>query len=394
MSETIVAAPLAEAPASAPETDIRPVVPVALPPPSLPYVTWALMILLALVFGGELVFAIEPPTSALEPSIRTLTALGGLQYLLVVHQGQWWRVFTAPLLHASLVHILLNGVALWLAGVALERAVGRLWFAAIFVIGALGGACGSLLINPSNLVSIGASGAIMGLFAAMFVLSFHYTHAPDRTNLQRRAMQVLIPSLLPLANAGHAGKVDYGAHAGGAVAGAIAGYLLLRLWRETDVLPALRKVAMAIVALGVLGSAAGASAVGLKYRFWQATTHIIPSEQLPKKDSDIHEDSAEWYVTKYPADPRSHYYRAIFLLRKPDLAAAERELRLALDQHAVMDQLLSPSFKHSVQGLLALVLSDEHRTDEARQSAASACSDSSVPFSAKLKASGLCPTPQ
>ena len=87
-----------------------------------------------------------------------------------------------------------------LAGSLLERAVGKLWFAAFFVVGALGGAAGSLLVNPHSLVSVGASGAIMGLFAAMFVISFRYTSGHDRSSLQRRAVQVLGVENLALAH--------------------------------------------------------------------------------------------------------------------------------------------------------------------------------------------------
>ena len=177
----------------------------------------------------------DSPVLEFEPSIKTLIAFGGLQYLLTIDQGEWYRIFSGPLLHANLPHILGNGVALLLAGYALERAVGRLWFAALFVIGALGGACGSLLVNPHNLVTVGASGAIMGLFAAILVISVRYTNKQDRLGLQRRAINVLIPSLLPLFSA-KGGRVDYAAHAGGAAAGAVAAYVLLKLWREIEFL--------------------------------------------------------------------------------------------------------------------------------------------------------------
>jgi rhomboid protease GluP len=416
------------------ETDIKPFVTVALPPKRVPYLTWTLMVVLGAIFLAELSVRSWPDTDPLEPSVRTLAALGGLQYLLVVGQGQWWRLFTGPLLHANLMHIVLNCVALFLAGNALERAVGGLWFVALFVIGGLGGACGSLLINPHNMISVGASGAIMGLFSAMFVLSFHYTHAQDRTSLQRRAMQVLIPSLLPLASAGHAGKVDYGAHAGGAIAGALAAYLLLQLWQQTDIRPRLRKVAMAIVAVGIVGSAAGASAITIAYPVWQTAVRrlptaqlpplrseaaqesfkpnaprqpfqpmppqqslqseapqtLIPSQYLPKKTSDIHEALAWWYVAKYPADPRSHFYKALFLLRKPDLPEAERELQIAQEQQSALGKDLQPSFRLDLQWTLALVLLEEDRRDEAMQVAAEACLDRASTRSADLQAKGLC----
>jgi rhomboid protease GluP len=374
------------------EPEAIPTIAVELPPKSTPYLTFGLIGLLALIFVAELRFGITPPTTGFEPSIKTLVALGGLQYLLTIGQGQWYRIFSGPLLHANLIHILFNGAALLLAGYVLERAAGRLWFAAFFVVGALGGACGSLLANPYNLVSVGASGAIMGLFTALFVISFRYTNRQDRANLQRRAIQILIPSLLPLASAAKV-KVDYGAHVGGAIAGAIAAYVLLNFWQERDSRPGFRWVAISIVALGFTGALTAGIAIPLKYHSWTATSQLIPPEQLPKKDSDIQETTAKRLLEKYPNDPRSHFYEAVVLIRNHDLSNAEHELRAALAEEFVMKEVLAPSFNLYVQSALALVLSDEHRLDDAKQSAAAGCQDRSSPPFGKLQATGLCAGP-
>ena len=48
--------------------------------------------------------------------------------------GEWWRLFSAPLLHGGPIHIALNGVALFFAGVVLENVIGRAWFAAVFAV--------------------------------------------------------------------------------------------------------------------------------------------------------------------------------------------------------------------------------------------------------------------
>ncbi len=141
------------------------------------------------------------------------------------------RLLTAPFLHANLAHILFNGTALLLAGWVLERLVGRVWFLAVFVTGASGGSLMSLAINPGNLTSVGASGAVMALFAAMLVLSFRLPSGPLRTRAQVGSTRILIPSLLPLATTtAGAMQIDYGAHFGGALAGAGLGLLLLRTW--------------------------------------------------------------------------------------------------------------------------------------------------------------------
>jgi rhomboid protease GluP len=252
------------------------VVAIELPPKSLPFLSLIIVATLVVIFVVELLFGIDSPKKPLEPSIVTLVVLGGLQYLLTVDLGQWSRVFTGPLLHANLIHLGLNSLTLLLAGEVLERMVGRLWFGAIFVIGALGGACGSLLLNPHNLVSVGASGAIMGMFAAILVLSARYTVPQTRSALRTRALQVLVPSLLPFVTTGQSVKVDYGAHVGGAMAGALVAWVLLNLRREADPLPRFRKIAAMIVALGLFGTLFGAVTAVSNYRSWQTLMQVVP----------------------------------------------------------------------------------------------------------------------
>lgn len=376
-----------------PDPEISTSATVELPPNTVPYVTFGLTVVLALIFVAELRFGIDSPSKALEPSVKTLIAFGGLQYLLTIGQDQWYRIFSGPLLHASLPHIASNVIALLLAGYALERAAGRLWFSALFVIGALGGACGSLLVNPHNLVTVGASGAIMGLFAAVLVVSFRYTNTADRGRLQRRAIQVLIPSMLPLASAGQVSKIDYGAHVGGAVAGAIAAYVLSILWSRTDLLPGFRRIAIGIISVGLLGAFAAGGAVPMKYRFWSATAQLIPAEHLPKKDSDINQSTTRWFLEQYPQDPRSHFYEAVLLIKNHDLPGAERALRTVLAAPDVVKEILAPTFIVHVHGMLALVLSDQHRADEARQEAIAACSDPGSALFGNLQKAGLCADP-
>jgi membrane associated rhomboid family serine protease len=89
-----------------------------------------------------------------------------------------WRLLTAAFLHApnTLLHIAFNMYALWLTGPYLEMLLGRVRFALLYLISALGGSVGYLLLaNPNDLNSwgvgtVGASGAVFGLFGAYFVV--------------------------------------------------------------------------------------------------------------------------------------------------------------------------------------------------------------------------------
>ncbi|MDT0170281.1 rhomboid family intramembrane serine protease [Pseudarthrobacter sp. BRE9] len=89
-----------------------------------------------------------------------------------------WRMLTSAFLHSpdSLLHILLNMYTLWIFGQALEPILGRIRFLALYLVSAIGGSVGYLLVNPllvpgQGLVGlVGASGAIFGLFGAMLLV--------------------------------------------------------------------------------------------------------------------------------------------------------------------------------------------------------------------------------
>lgn len=84
---------------------------------------------------------------------------------------QFYRLFTSGFLHAGITHILFNMVALYFTGPALERALGQARFIALYVLSLLGGSVLVYLLTPINQGTLGASGAIFGLFGATFVLA-------------------------------------------------------------------------------------------------------------------------------------------------------------------------------------------------------------------------------
>src|SRR4029077_10741737 len=137
--------------------------------------------ILAAIFAAEIMFGVGDTDWLKQPTLATLLAFGGLMGEVVIESGEWYRLLTAPLLHGGIEHILLNGVALGLAGYVLEPLIGRAWFAAVFVVGALCGALFSLLLNSDVIISVGASGAVMALFACMLVLSGHFPKGATRT---------------------------------------------------------------------------------------------------------------------------------------------------------------------------------------------------------------------
>ena len=213
-----------------------------------PWLTYAMIGGLILVFFEEYLRAIALQGHAHQLSLATLHDLGGLDRDDVLVNGEWYRVFLAPLLHGNVAHIVGNSVSLLLAGRLLERLAGRCWMLAIFILGGFGGSIMSIAAS-SDTLSVGASGAIMALFAAIPVLSFRLPEGDARSRLQAKTFKILIPLLLPAAaNA----PIDYGAHLGGMVVGLAAGWVLLVTWPEASRLPRFQTAAQGVIALWTL----------------------------------------------------------------------------------------------------------------------------------------------
>src|SRR5919202_210610 len=91
-----------------------------------------------------------------------------------VANGGWWRLITAGFLHANVLHIGLNMLILWLVGSPLEEMLGRARYLLLYFVSLLAGSAGALLQAPL-VTTVGASGAIFGLFGALLVLEYFAT---------------------------------------------------------------------------------------------------------------------------------------------------------------------------------------------------------------------------
>ncbi|WP_026264872.1 MULTISPECIES: rhomboid family intramembrane serine protease [Micrococcaceae] len=136
-----------------------------------------------------------------------------------------WRMLTSAFLHSpdNLLHILLNMYTLWIFGQALEPILGRLRFLALFVISALGGSVGYLLLTPLYVPGqqlfgvVGASGAIFGLFGAMLLVQ-RQRGGDTRQLWVLIAINGVIGFLVP--------QIAWQAHLGGLVTGGLCAAVL------------------------------------------------------------------------------------------------------------------------------------------------------------------------
>ncbi|MGQ0680750.1 rhomboid family intramembrane serine protease [Bradyrhizobium sp.] len=344
---------------------------VATAPPTFPILTTALLAVLCAVFSAEIVFGIGPWTKLLEPSITTLVTFGALTKNLVVQSGEWYRLLSAPFLHVDAGHLAMNAVALYLAGRALEGLIGRAWFGAVYAVSALTGSLLSLVINPVSIVAAGASGAIMGLFAAALVISMHFPPGAIRMSLQMNATYVLIPSLLPLFGALKGQKVDYAAHFGGTLGGVLIALLILVIWSPAEAWPRFRRAAAAVAIASAAALIYPAISILQDYQAVAFTAQLIPTNRLPKTGTEMRSRAAQ-LIKQYPRDPRPRFTVSADLLDANDLAGAEREARAGLAEEKFWRATLSPQLGDGLRVVLAIAI-DRDRHTEALQTARPVC---------------------
>jgi membrane associated rhomboid family serine protease len=300
--------------------------------------------------------------------VRSLIAYGASGRDLVVGRNEWWRIGLAPLLHGSQWHLIGNCVALFIVGVRLESLIGRGLFALIFVASALMGEVGSLLGNGSGTVGVGASGAITGLIAALFVASFDpEADAAQTISRLKTSLFFGIPALLPLAF-GASGNVNYYAHAGGAVAGGALAVMPWLFFRSYDSLP---RIANVTLLAGFVGSLICSGFAAAHYSSYMAdATQYIRASEAPTNGEDMAKRSLD-LVTRYPRDARAHLFRAIAYLEKGSLNAAEGEARTAMSLAAT--DVAGGPVRVGAQGLMAVLLQAQGRVSEAKAMAAEPC---------------------
>jgi len=100
-------------------------------------------------------------------SVYTLIEFGG-KYNPMIASGQYYRLFTAMFLHADLMHLAFNMYALSILGINIELVFGKLKYIIIFMVSGLFGTLGSFIFTKA--LSVGASGAIFGLFGSYLYL--------------------------------------------------------------------------------------------------------------------------------------------------------------------------------------------------------------------------------
>lgn len=130
-----------------------------------------------------------------------------------------WRLLTALLVHGGFIHLGLNMLALWMIGQSLEPLIGRAKFLTLYLVSGLAGSIGVAVMAPGT-ATVGASGAIFGLMAALLVIGRH---------LGANVVGILVVLGINLVIGFVPGfNVAWQAHVGGLIIGALVALVYVR----------------------------------------------------------------------------------------------------------------------------------------------------------------------
>jgi membrane associated rhomboid family serine protease len=181
-----------------------------------------------LIAINVIVFLAELGTGSVAGNLLTGNIYGGVvdRFALEgrpVANGDWWRLVTSGFLHANVLHIGLNMFILWLVGSPLEEMLGRGRYLLLYFVSLLAGSAGALLQAPL-VQTVGASGAIFGLFGALLVLEYFATG-------QIVGGQAFGLIVINLVFSFTFSGISWGGHIGGLVGGILGTLVLARFGR-------------------------------------------------------------------------------------------------------------------------------------------------------------------
>lgn len=189
-------------------------------------VTIALIVICVVMFGLQKLigdsFTFRMNLVAMAPSVGVLPSSSDIGVAYGV--GEWYRLVTCMFVHDSVWHLGANMLSLWFIGVPVESRLGRVrYLLTYFTCGIVGSAL-SYAFLPWYAYSLGASGAIFGLFGVLIIVALR-EKLDMRPILGIVAFNLLLSFTLP--------GVDWHAHLGGLGAGLLLGAALVYAPRAT-----------------------------------------------------------------------------------------------------------------------------------------------------------------
>ncbi len=155
----------------------------------------------------------------------------GANFKPLTTNGEWWRLLTSTFLHGGIMHLAANMYGLLFVGIFLEPRIGKTKFAIIYLISGIFASVASLWWHDAT-VSVGASGAIFGLYGLFLALMLTKAYPKEFSKALLVSTLVFVGFSLLY---GLTGGIDNAAHIGGLFSGFIIGlFISPQLKQETE----------------------------------------------------------------------------------------------------------------------------------------------------------------
>lgn len=139
----------------------------------------------------------------------------------VLLRHQYYRIITSAFLHGSIAHIGLNMLSLYWLGRFIELVLRPWRMLVVYFVSLVVAGFSVVLFSPPNAATLGASGAIFGLFGALFAIGFKLGERGKE--LVRANVGILVLNLVwSFAFPG----ISWQAHVGGLISGFIVTWLI------------------------------------------------------------------------------------------------------------------------------------------------------------------------
>ena len=164
------------------------------------------------------------------PNVGSLLQWGGNIGFSTLN-GQYWRLLSSIFIHSGIVHLFCNMFALLYIGTILEKTIGKGKFIFVYLVSGIMASVASIFIH-SNILSVGASGAIFGLFGVLLSLllfkEFTINDFSKKSLYSTVGFFVLYNIMYGFNNEG----IDNAAHIGGFLSGFLIGFVYYYLMKD------------------------------------------------------------------------------------------------------------------------------------------------------------------
>lgn len=270
----------------------------------------------------------------------------GAKYNPLMIEGEWWRLVTPIFLHIGLLHLLMNTLALYYLGLAVEKMFGRIRFVVIYILSGITGTLASFLFT-SNL-SAGASGAIFGCFGALLYFGVLHPNIFFRT----MGTNIIGVILLNLALGFSLPGIDNAGHIGGLIGGfLVAGIVSLPHYNRP-----VRQILFLIGSILITGILVW-QGPGTDSTNWDTdTVNGVAQEKISNQEWEEAEKLLTPVVEEGSPDAQTFFYLSYAEIKQNKLPAAKKHLIAAIEE--------DESF-HEAHYNLALILIDSGNREEA-----------------------------